>query len=174
MVRISRSPCTNGTWASSFIYQDARPAGCRGAALCRGRDVPRLWVYPALLVNRHESLAGTEQKRYAPNARQGYDRVNNSADQRGLTSAQPCDDIKAEKTDASPVQCADDGEQKGNSIHNHRHSSLSGFRPLDVSVRERCAVMMGILWHFYGFTPLSQKFTQFCYNRYWCREKNML
>ena len=150
-----------------FYYQDVRPAGCRGAAPCR-----RLSVIFRLFVDRHKSFACAEQKRYAPNARKSDHGVYDSADQWGLTSAQPCDDIKSEKPDASPVQCADDGDEEGNSIHNHRHSSLNGCFPPDVSVNKARPIIRGIFWHFWcGVTAPSQKFTQTCENGYFVLKK---
>lgn len=72
-----------------------------------------------LLVKRLKTLTGTEKKRDAPNARQSDHRVYYTADKSRLPTAQPCDDIKLEKTYASPVQCADNGDYKGYPIHDH-------------------------------------------------------
>ena len=72
-----------------------------------------------LLVKRLKTLTGTEKKRDAPNARQSDHRVYDTAYKSRLPTAQPCDDIKLEKTYASPVQSTDDAHDERDPIHNH-------------------------------------------------------
>ena len=49
-----------------------------------------------------------KKKWNAPNTCQCYDGVNDAAAKSRLTAEEPRDEIKTEKTDASPVQRADD------------------------------------------------------------------
>jgi len=73
----------------------------------------RLFCQLAVLI----SLA--EEKRDAPNARQGDDGVNDTADEGALPTTDPSDDIKLEKADAAPVERADNGKDQRNTIQNH-------------------------------------------------------
>ena len=64
-------------------------------------------------------LRRTEQERDAPDSGEGDERVDYTRYHRALTAAYPRDDVEAEQTDASPVERADNGEHKGDLIHNH-------------------------------------------------------
>lgn len=72
-----------------------------------------------LFIQRFESFSCAENQRYAPNTRQRYHGINNTASKCGLSTEEPCDKIKLEQSDASPVQRADDRNNQGNSVHNH-------------------------------------------------------
>jgi hypothetical protein len=61
----------------------------------------------------------SEKKRDAPNARQGDDGVNDTADKGALPTTDPSDNIKLEKADAAPVERADNGKDQRNTIQNH-------------------------------------------------------
>ena len=74
-----------------------------------------LWLIFQLL----KALAGAEDQRDTPNACQGNDGVDDTAEQRGLSAADPSYNVKLEQTDATPVQSAQDGKNQRNAIHNH-------------------------------------------------------
>ena len=60
------------------------------------------------LADALRSVSFAEEQRNAPNARECNDRVNDTAEESLLTAEDPSDDIKSEKSNASPVQGADD------------------------------------------------------------------
>ena len=72
-----------------------------------------------LRVQRVEMLACAEDQGDTPDARKRDDRIDDAAQERGLTTADPCDEVEAEQPDAAPVQCADHGNDERDSIHNH-------------------------------------------------------
>ncbi len=51
----------------------------------------------------------TEEQGNTPDSRKRNDCINDAAENSILTAENPRDDVKTEKSDASPVQCADDG-----------------------------------------------------------------
>ena len=70
-------------------------------------------------------IAFAEKERYAPNRRKCDDGIYDTAEKCILTAEKPCDDIKLKKTDTTPVETADDGENKCNSVeHNEKPSFL--------------------------------------------------
>ena len=76
--------------------------------------------YQSLFIQRFKALSGTEDERDTPNARQSDHGIYDTASDRFLTAEYPCDNVKAEKTDATPVKSAYDGDYQGNSIHYHK------------------------------------------------------
>lgn len=64
-------------------------------------------------------ISFTEKKRNTPDSRKSYNRVYDPADKSILPAEDPCDDIETEKTDASPVERAYDGEDKRNSVEHN-------------------------------------------------------
>lgn len=60
-----------------------------------------------------------EEKGNTPESGKAHQNVNNTADDSTLSSENPGDDIKTEKTDASPVKTADDQKNKRDSIEYH-------------------------------------------------------
>jgi len=70
-------------------------------------------------------LTASEEKGDAPKTCKGNYGVNNTGNDCLLTATDPCYKVETEKTDASPVQCADDGEQKGYSVKYHIKYNLS-------------------------------------------------
>lgn len=62
-------------------------------------------------------ISASREKRDAPERRQTYQRINDAGDDRGLSAAQPRDNVKPEKTNASPVDPADDGENQCDSVY---------------------------------------------------------
>ena len=80
--------------------------------------------YIVLLVESLELITRTEEKRNAPNSREGDNRVNYTGKERILTAADPGNDVKSEYTDATPVERADYRDYQGNSIHDHKNSSF--------------------------------------------------
>ena len=61
---------------------------------------------------------GSEQERYAPKTRQGYEGVDNSWKHRAHASANPSYYIKTEYADTTPVERPDNDERQGYSVHN--------------------------------------------------------
>ena len=66
-----------------------------------------------------EFFSGTEEKGNAPDTGESDYSIDNSAEERIHTAADPSDDIKAKKTDATPVKSADDGNDQRDLVHNH-------------------------------------------------------
>ena len=58
-------------------------------------------------------LSCAEKQRDAPDSRKGDDGVDYSAENGILTAADPGDDVKSEKPDASPVQRTDYSKRSG-------------------------------------------------------------
>ena len=67
----------------------------------------------------HGVLFGSEKQRDTPNAGKRDQGVNNSCQNGRLTAADPSHDIKRKQTDATPVQCTDNGKDKGNFVNDH-------------------------------------------------------
>ena len=53
-----------------------------------------------------------EEQGNAPDSRQCDDRINDAAEYCVLTAEDPCDKVKLEKTDATPVQSTNDRQNK--------------------------------------------------------------
>ena len=70
-------------------------------------------------------IAGAEEERDAPHARQGDHGIDDTGDHGGGPAAHPGDEIEPEQTDAAPVECADDGNDQRNAIHDHHVRNLS-------------------------------------------------
>ena len=66
-----------------------------------------------------EFFSGTEEKGNAPDTGKSDYRIDNSAKERIRTAADPRNDIKAKKTDTTPVKSADDGNDQRDLVHNH-------------------------------------------------------
>ena len=82
-----------------------------------------------LLVKSLESFSCTEKERHAPDTCKRNDSIYYSASEHLLSSEYPCNYIKTEKPNASPVQCSYDRDNKRNSIHYHcDFSSFLGTR----------------------------------------------
>ena len=69
-----------------------------------------------LFVKSLEFFSRAEEERDAPNACEGDDGVDDTADEGILTAAEPRNYVKLEKTDASPVERSDDSKDESNSI----------------------------------------------------------
>ena len=76
-------------------------------------------VFYRLILQLLKAFAGAEYQRDTPNACQRNDGIDDTAEQRGLSTADPSHDVELEQTDATPVQSAQDGENQRNAIHNH-------------------------------------------------------
>ena len=72
-----------------------------------------------LIFQMLKAFTGAEHQRDAPNTCQSNDRVDDSAEQRGLSAADPCHDVELEETDATPVQGTNDRQDQGESVNNH-------------------------------------------------------
>ena len=64
-------------------------------------------------------VLGSEEQRDAPDTCKSDYGIDYSADDASLSSADPRDYIKLEKTDATPVKRADYGEDERYFVHNH-------------------------------------------------------
>jgi hypothetical protein len=91
-------------------------------------------VFLVMLLDSVVAVSGTEDQRDAPNARQTNHRVDDAAEQRGRSAADPRYQVKLEKPDASPVQRADNGQNERNSIHDHSFFLLFSACSADISM----------------------------------------
>ena len=78
-------------------------------------------VGPAFLFFKNLSSFPEEQGN-TPECRQADQNIDDSADYRCLTTADPCDDIEFKKSDASPVYSTDNRKNKANSVHHSKYS----------------------------------------------------
>lgn len=62
-----------------------------------------------LVLDPIKSLASAKQQRDAPNTCKTYYSVDDAAEQGGLSTADPCNDVKLKQTDAAPVESTHDG-----------------------------------------------------------------
>ena len=69
--------------------------------------------------NLSEFFSCAEQKRYAPDTREGNDCIDYSAEKGVSAAAYPSDKVESKKTDATPVQRADYSYYQRNSVHYH-------------------------------------------------------
>ena len=69
-----------------------------------------------LFVKSLKFFSCTEEERDAPNACKSDNGVDDTADEGILTAAEPRNYVELEKTDATPVECSDDGEDESDSI----------------------------------------------------------
>ena len=74
-----------------------------------------------------DRLRFAEEHRDAPHAGKPHERVDHAADRAHLPAAEKGNDVKAEDTDAAPVERADDGERQGDLVHEHGIPSLIVF-----------------------------------------------
>ncbi len=56
--------------------------------------------------------AFAEEQTDAPNACQAHKRINNAADDTGLTAEDPCDEVELKNTDQTPVQRTDNAQNQ--------------------------------------------------------------
>ena len=77
-----------------------------------------------------EAFSFTEDQRNAPNAGKSDHRVDDPAQDRH-GAAYPGNDVKIEKTDTTPVESADNSENKSYSVYYHHNKKplKSGIRP---------------------------------------------
>ena len=71
-----------------------------------------------------EGISYTEDQRDTPKRGKRNHHVNDTRQDRPLSAKQPCDRIKAEKTDAAPVESANGGYDQGDSIKNRHHNII--------------------------------------------------
>lgn len=62
-----------------------------------------------LILDSVKGLASAKQQRDAPNAGKTYQSVDDAAKQRGLTTADPSNDVELKKSDAAPVKSTNNG-----------------------------------------------------------------
>lgn len=77
-----------------------------------------------LVLDSVKGLAGAKQQRNAPNTGKSYNGVDDAAEQRGLSAADPCNEVKLKQSDAAPVESANDGQNQRNAIQNHHECLL--------------------------------------------------
>lgn len=63
----------------------------------------------AIFLFAFNKYMSAKQERGAPQTGQGYKRVDDSAEQRTLSSKKPCHKVELKKTNQSPVQTSDNG-----------------------------------------------------------------
>ncbi len=66
-------------------------------------------------------FAASEKKGNAPKSCEGNQGVDDSGDDGLLAAADPCYEVELEKSDAAPVECADDNEYEGESVKYHSY-----------------------------------------------------
>ena len=71
------------------------------------------------LSDRVKAFSFAEDERYAPYSRKSNYRIDNSAEHGHRSAADPCDDVKVKYAYATPVESADDGENKSYSVYYH-------------------------------------------------------
>lgn len=77
-----------------------------------------------LLVFADRLFTRTEKKRDAPQSGKRDYRVYDARKDCVRTAEYPCHDVKSEKSDASPVESADNGNNKGYPVNYHMINSL--------------------------------------------------
>jgi hypothetical protein len=98
-----------------------------------------------LFVECFEAFSCAEKKRNTLHACDSDEGVNDARDQRVLTAAYPRDYVESEKSDASPVQCADDRKNKRDSVYQHKSSLPLKFSGLSLksSLRKASSLPSG-------------------------------
>ena len=94
-------------------------------------------VFYRLILQLLKALAGAEDQRDTPNACQCNDGIDDTAEQRGLSAADPSHNVKLEQTDTTPVQSAQDGKNQRNAIHNHS-KTLTPFQAVSILKKHFC------------------------------------
>ena len=72
-------------------------------------------------------LIGPKDQRDAPDARQGYDGVDDAGKERFRATAKPSHRVKSEQPDRAPVQGTDNGKDQSDPVQDH-HAFLPRFR----------------------------------------------
>ena len=65
-------------------------------------------------------VAGAEEKGNAPKSCEGDEGVDDTRPKGVVPTEEPGNGVKLEKPDAAPVECADDGQNKSNTVDDHR------------------------------------------------------
>lgn len=69
-----------------------------------------------LVLDSVKGFASAKQQRDAPNAGKSYNGVDDAREKRGLSAADPGNDVKLKQSDAAPVERAYDGQNQRNAI----------------------------------------------------------
>ena len=77
-----------------------------------------------LILDSVKGFASAKQQRNAPNAGKSYNGVDDAGEERGLSTADPCNDVKLKQSDAAPVERANDGQNQRNAIQYHHDRLL--------------------------------------------------
>ena len=100
------------------------------------------------------NLSASEEKGDTPKSCQSHHGIDYTWDDCLLTAADPGNKVKSEKTDASPVESAYDGEQKGDSVKYHNLLSLS-------EMIELIGPIIAFPWRHVFIIPFQQLFLQY-------------
>ena len=76
----------------------------------QGKNPSRSVSLRFLVLDLVKGLASAKQQRDAPNTGKTYNGVDDAGKQRGLSAADPGNDVKLKQSDAAPVECAHDGQ----------------------------------------------------------------
>ena len=77
-----------------------------------------------LILDSVKGFASAKQQRNAPNACKSYNSVDDAGEERGLSTADPGNEVKLKQSDAAPVESAYDGQNQRNAIQNHHDGLL--------------------------------------------------
>ena len=77
-----------------------------------------------LILDSLKGLASAKQQRNTPNTGKSYYRVDDAGEERGLSTADPCNDVKLKQSDAAPVESTYDGQNQRNAIQYHHDRLL--------------------------------------------------
>ena len=77
-----------------------------------------------LVLDSIKGLASAKQQRNAPNAGKSYQSVDDAGEKRGLSAADPGNEVKLKQSDAAPVESAYDGQNQRNAIQYHHDRLL--------------------------------------------------
>ena len=77
-----------------------------------------------LVLDSIKGLASAKQQRNAPNAGKSYQSIDDAGEKRGLSAADPGNEVKLKQSDAAPVESAYDGQNQRNAIQNHHDGLL--------------------------------------------------
>ena len=90
------------------------------------KESPKQARQPSVLVlDLVKGFASAKQQRNAPNACKTYNGVDNAREQRGLSAADPCNDVELKQSDAAPVESTNDGQNQRNAIQYHHFVSFA-------------------------------------------------
>ena len=78
-------------------------------------------LFSSALADSVKTLSCAEYERNAPDTRKSNYRIDNSADYGHRSAAYPRDEVEIKNTYATPVESADNSENKSYSVYYHHH-----------------------------------------------------